>query len=598
MNRSELAAILSHTHTGMAAYNNLQIQAQNAERSPSSQAPEFRAPPLSPRQLFQSQIRSLACNKDVKSEADCETAMQDAGHHLQHVSSLRVQHRHSQCTTPRAGPLRTMSEPSSEPDFIIAEREAWRRPPRSPYKTQRPGHEVSTHVLAHPPSQEATIIPQPPEENTEPLPQPQKHQKQIRPLRPLESPHASVNIDERPKTSHGPRPGLLVKFPTDQDDYDTDSDSAASAATNQPARRSKFMEGSMNQRSVALASSWHENAVNSSDDASADTESDATPRPLRDLRPSNSMEREDVEPMPISTTTPKQGFSRFRGTSSKDGEKTKAALPKKARKGLKKSLSTWNFHHLGEKMKIFGGSTSDLTPKAANDANSRQNKLSSIGENIHVLNERKRKADIAYAAQFGLKKQRSNIGLSEDSSRPIATPGHASTSNTTSRRRRVSSPLATAPSVDCQSETDLRKKPSRRDLLKENQRLRELLRESQSQHFSKSVSPLSQNLVEHSKAPAVVISSETNVPPIPNLNRRHPKGERQVLGSLHNSTRSGHGRVPKSGPGVGSLKRRPVSVIAEENEDSTKHGKEWSDMEAAGVEGHQTESWQWPDDVF
>ncbi|KAK5938071.1 hypothetical protein PMZ80_009660 [Knufia obscura] len=323
---------------------------------------------------------------------------------------------------------------------------------------------------------------------------------------------------------------------------------SSSSRTELP-RRSFFMEGSMNEGSKAVASTWHNTQASSirTNDVDSGNESEATPRPSIAGSTSSSIDINEFKPLPATPSTFKTTIKRF---GQKLKQKDPGRLPvtdlmiadsfpnqsrQQQRKGLRISVSSW---------KIFSGATSDTESKASSIAEEDDNhsvKTNNTARTLRsmvrkpraqtntsqkaVLDDRKRKAEIAYAEQFGAtnKKQKQKVP-STDSSSISAQP--------TTVRRRVPSKVAAvttahsiirpanqgsgfdsqsyslsqheAPVADfsvteplpqfshsrtssrnsdrsLNSDTDRSKRSSRSELEKENQQLRSMLRESQSQ---------------------------------------------------------------------------------------------------------------------
>ena len=351
----------------------------------------------------------------------------------------------------------------------------------------------------------------------------------------------------------------------------------------------------MNARSVNVASSWyHDNTSGSEgfDDPLAgsmmdcDGDSDATPRATK-----------PPPPTPAPTTTKKSIFRFGGGRSSEEStrtvEETKAA---KERKGLRKSISIWNFQSFGEK--IFGGSTGDTASETSTNTitdkarRARKDKKTGTVTDIDNLNERKRRAERAYAQQFGLKRQKSNIGQSV-SSTPVKKTGiddKRPNTPTLFHRKRDQRTLV-GQNHRAAEAFDARKRPSRKDLEKENQQLRSMLRESQSMTFSRMASFSSidlaikdqENLV---RGPSVTLSPgkkhgrrEEDIPPVPKLPHQG------ILAELQN--RSG-------------LLRTDMEA-GKENQGSFKtieEGEEGEEMGGNECEHSIAERWEWPEDVF
>jgi hypothetical protein len=358
----------------------------------------------------------------------------------------------------------------------------------------------------------------------------------------------------------------------------------------------------MNAHSVSVASSWYHDNTSSSegfDDPVAgsmmdcDRDSDATPRATKPP-PSTPA------PVPAPTTTRKSIFRFGGGRSSEESartvEETKAV---KARKGLKKSISIWNFQSLGEK--IFGGSTSDAASETSTDIitdkarRAWKDKKTGTVTDIDNLNERKRKAEKAYAQQFGLKRQKSNIGQSVPST-PVN--AHAkkisiddkrpNTPTLFHRKRDQRTPVGQNRTVEA---FDARKRPSRKDLEKENQQLRSMLRESQSMTFLRTASFSSIDLAikdqeNFVRGPAVTLlpgkkhgRREEDIPPVPKLPHQG------VLAELQNRSGLLRAHMDAGKENQGSFK------TIEESEEGPEMGENEREHSIA-------EQWEWPEDVF
>ena len=332
---------------------------------------------------------------------------------LQHVSSLRVQRSESPSPTrsPRPSPAWTAIESASE---------AFSTAPQ--FITE----EREVWSRCSPPSQ----------------------RNDWHPFAPLLQ---RVDINDRPKTRHGHQEDNNILKP------------------------SKFAEGSMNNRSAGISSTWiGQGGLFEANSGGEDSDHDTTPRPSSPER--SSIDMDEFNPQPVVPPSFAQRLFKF-GTKSKKISKDELSKvepePQTARKkkGLRKSMSMWTLH--GDKKKdasqVDLASSSPLKPQAPTRAIEVSNEVS-----IDILNDRKRRAEEAYAQQF--KRRKSSIGV-------VGAEG-AALANAGSGRRRISwsssDTLTTDPAVyDAQSDTDLQKRPSRRELEKENQQLRALLRQKQ-----------------------------------------------------------------------------------------------------------------------
>lgn len=481
---------------------------------------------------------------------------------------------------------------------------------------------------------------------------PDKDQSQQLPLKPFGPAGSPTNVDERPKTSRGPRestPPLSATVP--EEDGEIQSSQTA-------LRKSKFMEGSMNERSVAVASTWDEFGVRSSESSERvhDTDRETIPRASRATKDSaSSLDLSEFRPAATTPSTIKGKLNKLVKRGSEDQPKPSEPVPQRKKKGLRKSISTWNLHSLGDKMKFFGSSSSDLPTQQ--QVTTIPNQSTGVAE----LNDRKRRAEAAYVQQFGIKKQKSNDGIpvQDPKAAPPRTPSQPRTLKkrsvssrtvtraTANRRRREASDIQTGRTdsgtptdATGDSERERRKRRSRSELEKENQQLRAMLRERQAQqigvmHRSASKSnvhlPLEQDsrmsqaaggsrTASKSSSPAKSITGSSStisngarkqkqpqsrgVPPVPAL------PSRAVLASL-GRTRGQNGPAHETGTMKrlrGNVLPRPVSMIVEEeveNLDKQVENKNiWGSASplaatlASSKAPAQKESWQWPDDVF
>ena len=571
-------------------------------------------PPLSSKQNFQSQVRGLSvrpAHRQTRSESEVESDR----HELHQISSLRVQHKRNASAVP-SSQRAVLSETSHNlqrsqtatftnngvPDFSAEEREAWSK--KSPKPTSTSTRSRHDKRASSPPHRQAVQQRQhllfPPPECLEPVPQPRKHARQpsLRQFEPLQ-PEADL---DRPKTSRGlpaqsperTEPSNGTRYQGAETKKQENSDARLTST-----RPSKFLEGSMNDRSVGVASSWYHDNTSGSEslDESAsssagdiDTDSDATTRATKPLPPT-----------PAPTTTKKSIFRFGGGRNSEDSAHRVEEGPKVAKehKGLRKSISVWNLHALGEK--IFGGSTNDAASETSVDTittkrgKAQKDRKTSSTPNLDILNERKRKAEEAYAQQFGFKKQKSNIGESVAS-----TPSHVPNHKTTLDDKRPKTPIIlrrkreqrTPADYKRPAETlDSQKRPSRKDLEKENRELRSILKGSQSMTFSRSASLSSIDLVakgqeDFIRGPVVILSpgrkqgrGGEDIPPVPKL------PEQKVLAELQN--RSGRMR-----PEAATKKENPA--IFETIEECEEGGEMERSEREISVPGH----WEWPEDVF
>jgi hypothetical protein len=510
-------------------------------------------------------------------------------------------------------PRKSMVAEIEEPDFVKEEREAWSK------KSPKP--EIDTIAPAQPPSYlratrasylKSDISLQTPKADKNLIPQPRKQSKQVLPLRDFTRGPQEADIEDRPKTSRGPD-----SFGEDDISLRSSEDSQANATTQQKTRRSRFLEGSLNERSGAVASSWYDQDALSEDSY----DSDATPRASKDTRGSSSFESNESKPLPITPATVKRKkLFKLKSSSIKPSEETEQApepQEKPKRRGLRKSMSTWNFN-LGDKMKIFGASTNDLTPKAPKPSRDHQKFVKTPAKDSmkDVMDERKRKAEEAYSQQFVLKKQKSNFGIAnplpqadapvptKPSSLKRRTPSSSTRTSSASFRNRTPSSNTTQSYLSdlSASESENSKRLSRKELEKENQNLRNMLRQSSITNFDAHRSSVHLPLDEGPSYAANPQDSfaqghKLRISPGKRMGRRGedvppvPKLSREVLGSLENGW---HPRPKIDGKG---LLPRPVSMILE-MEEECKEGNEVENGKMHMQMSSVREQWEWPDDVF
>ncbi|ETI24531.1 hypothetical protein G647_03900 [Cladophialophora carrionii CBS 160.54] len=429
MNRQELASLLSQTQSMMAP-----------SRAPT---PSYhRSSPLSPRQRFQSQIRTLHDSPRTPPRNSVTTPQTSP--RLQHVSSLRVQRGSS------SPPAWTVGESALDtfnhgPQFITEEREVWGRP--SPLRTNKAFVE-GISLVAH--SVDSSPV------------DPHK-------LRPFAPSSRSLDVNDRPKTRRGPNTGSSSFGENNADRLQQEQE--------QSTRPSKFAEGSMNDRSAGVSSTWNDHGSLASISGTDESDNDTTPRPSPRR---SSIDVNEFNPQPVAAPTFTQRLFKL-GTKAKPKDVSKAVVSKteqdlqtvRKKKGLRKSMSLWNLH--GDKRKA-AASQPDL------------NNPSPEKSNVDVLNDRKRRAEEAYFQQFGMKRRKSNVALATSDDESAEKPPAATRGRTPSRRipssakRRLSwssSTIVTAESTtfDGVNDVDLQKRPSRRELEKENQQLRAMLKQ-------------------------------------------------------------------------------------------------------------------------
>ncbi|KPI36435.1 uncharacterized protein AB675_2978 [Cyphellophora attinorum] len=539
MNRNELAALLAATHSN---------------KSPRTDPQHSSAAPLSPRQLFQSRVRNLGSHNDIVSP-------QSSAQYPERTSSLSptkpTQRRSSRLRQAAVTRKPLPAKPSTAPDFVLEERAAWEGSKGQDY-TQ---HNDDDFILIPASNDSSDSL----------------DQQKLVPFARTSNDNAQI---QRPKTSRG--------RPQTRDVEETKSGKT-------PVRPSKFLEGSMNTRSVGVSSTWDEHGDRLSLDLASE-DSDATPRAARPSTDSlSSSDLSDFRPQCTTPATIRQRLSKFASSLKPVAEAEKTDVtdhktPK--RKGLRKSISTWSMH------KLFGASGSDAD--SSDSAKVQQ---------LDALNERKRKAEEAYEQQFGTKKQKSNGGGTvHDPHATIRGPQRTlkkkrSTSQTSTitpatKRRRgpATSTALPADPVEISEEdrtTDHRKRPSRRELEKENHQLRALLREQQAQSranlqvaASRSMYHLpleDKNPGQHRQAPATRKSTRSHmmadIPPVPPLPGR---------GALTNKTNT-NTNVYSPPADTGTMKRiRAMPSPGRSQQEDTENN----------VPAGSRNSWNWPDDVF
>lgn len=488
MNRHEFANLLSQTQSMMAP-------SRSATDTCHPQSSTVSGLPLSPRQQFQAHVRTLSDKSPSRSHNSPTTPRKST--QLQHVSSLRVQRSESPSPSPdgkyRPGLAWGFSDSALKtfndaPQFINEERAVWGRP--SPLRTTE---SVDRDSPQH-----------------SPVSQYPRHFGELRPFAPLSQ---QTDENERPKTSRGPRPGL------------SDSDQEGDLSP----RPSKFAEGSMNHRSAGVSSTWNDHASIASI-SSAESDDDPTPRPSP--QPS-SLDINEFKPSSTTAPTFAQRLFKF-GTKAKAKEALKQESansevePQTAKKkGLRKSMSMWNLHSDRKK----DPNTDDSSPRKNSAVPAQTN-------DVEILNDRKRRAEEAYAKQFGMKRRKSNVGLvapsEHHSSDQLPLPTQAA-SNRARRRLSWSSSTMTATQLetsDNNNTIDNRKRPSRRELEKENQQLRALLRQQQQQEPTRPRSNAAQaqlsSATAHPKTPGNSSSADTPSPRKPSIkkpSREHSNDE-------------------------------------------------------------------------
>ncbi|KAK5046524.1 hypothetical protein LTR84_008327 [Exophiala bonariae] len=447
MNRHEFANLIAQTQPTMKATgtNNRSASA----KATSSLCNQLQS--LSPRQKFQSHIRTLSQESTAYSKDASVAPYSPSPSSSPSPSPSPTSNTYRYSETALRGGRYTQHEPQ----FITEEREAWARP--SPTETRRGRN----------PTSEDTFVLQPPRDQS-PVQQPRKHLRELRAFAPSSQ---SADINERPKTSRGSK----VDF----------GKTAAEEDQDLQLRNSKFAEGSMTARSAGLSSTWLESGSISTMSGD-DSDDQSTPRasPQR-----STVDFDNLKPTAITPGTFKQRLARIGSAfkaahhSNKPEVDTQDA---KKRKGLRKSMSLWNLNNISGKTKTVGAqSILDLNSVAADP------QKTTADHDLEVLNDRKRRAEVAYAQQFGTKKRKSNVGIPE----PIAEPQQEQppqlrddrtvtrrsmrSSVSTRRLSHSSSTMGIADISDSQRDIDSHKRPSRRELEKENQQLRAMLRQQE-----------------------------------------------------------------------------------------------------------------------
>ncbi|KIW29471.1 uncharacterized protein PV07_05285 [Cladophialophora immunda] len=549
MDRREFAHLLSQTQSMMAptrASTSAHFTAESCLTRPASAS----SPPLSPRQRFQAHVRTLNDQDSSPSRSASTTPRRSP--ELQHVSSLRVSYRESPSpkSPSRSGPtlkssemtLETFNNTQNEPYFITEEREAWSRP--SPSRTTMP-------------FTDDVFFLQPPDSHS-PILQPSKQLRELRPFAPLAHP---VDVNERPKTSRGPTHGqsnLTIE----------DANSTSREEDDLPARGSKFAEGSMNARSAGVSSSWQEH---SSINSCSETESDDDPTPRASPQRS-SIELNEFKPEAVIAPTLKQRLFKFgvKAKSKENATREEGEPAAKKKNGLRKSMSLWNLH--SDKKKTADGLQSPEKKSAVSSHNS----------DLELLNDRKRRAEEAYAQQFGMKRRKSNVGLATATTGDQVSEDMVPTARSRSQSRPLpndSRRLGQSPSKvvgadsewsDTHNDLDHQKRPSRRELEKENQQLRALLRQKQQEKTPQPASSSKQQTptvgivheddLSTTKSSAKKQSQKQSgaaVPSIPSL------PERAALKTLSNATNQPHVK----NKGTGNL----VVISTSDINDQPKH---------------------------
>ncbi|KEF63696.1 uncharacterized protein A1O9_01674 [Exophiala aquamarina CBS 119918] len=617
MTRRELAYLLAETHPTInpTAHSASAKPTKNScNQSTMSQPPSLS---LSPRQKFQSHVRTLSQDSPSYSGNASPSPLPSPSPTLNSNT-----YRYSDPTLQGGTPTH------NEPHFITEEREAWSRP--SPLATRRRQNAPSEDV----------IVLEPPEDHS-PVQQPRKHLRALRPFAPSTQ---HVDTNERPKTSRGSKPNF-GGFPTNDQDF--------------PSRHSKFAEGSMTDRSGGISSSWLENGSISTTSGD-ESEHSSTPRasPRR-----SSIDIDDFKPIAVTPGTFKQRLARL-GSAFKPSHHASRpeADPRDAKKktGLRKSMSLWNLHNIAGKSKNTAHSTMDLATTAA------QPQKTTMNSDLDLLNDRKRRAEEAYAQHFGIKKRKSNVGLAEPIPEPPREQPPRSRDDRTIARRSMRSSTSNVALTDAEYsdghiDIDFHKRPSRRELEKENQQLRAMIRQQQESQAPK-ISKANLERNRSASAKQIPTSSDTStvdqekktpskkktskprakgVPPVPSIpdrialqpltnSRNQPRSVNTnpaTTANTHNSPNvnnnpsvdlnctatNNSNNNPTRRTLVGAPLPRPVSMILEEDEEGVENrtpvGKrslimddmaKLKQLTPSPIRLHhlQREQWEWPDDIF
>ncbi|ERF76647.1 hypothetical protein EPUS_04467 [Endocarpon pusillum Z07020] len=432
MNRSELAALFAANPPVPASSS--PVMCQDHMQSPAASSPN------SPRLEFQSRVRKLQLSPRPSLRKHRHTHSEP-----EHVSTLRLTHKRSRS-----------AQPASEdtPNFLAEEREAWgRRSPEAP-PLQVPFNDAGTIFPSRPKLQP---FPSPPPRNpARPMLQPRKQSRERAPRQIFAPLNTTSDVNERPKTSRGPRKLEMLEEENEEDTtegetedehkHDVDEDNndvpRLSTSTKPTSRTSKFIEGSMNERSSGIASSWFREALSESD---------------KPLPPTPA-----VKHVTFSCTPVREALDETREPVSELPTTTK----RKERRGLRRSISNFNFQALSGKMKLFSSSGHEVAP--AEQGEKKRPAQKSDATDLNTLNERKRKADEAYAAQFGSKRQRFSGPPSSISTNAQSLQGQIRNIDQTSDVRTSTTTF----NATSNANPDLRKKKSRRELERENAELR------------------------------------------------------------------------------------------------------------------------------
>ena len=296
------------------------------------------------------------------------------------------------------------------------------------------------------------------------------------------------------------------------DDAALDEAGTAEAESNvSTPRRSKFLEGSMNDRSQGVSSSWDPDKFENADIANHSNVDEPTPKAIllkgkasrvQIGRPGTSKDKDlkanttkiinngGHQDHVMQNAKPSNVVHHF-GTESQPSTTKQQGL------GLRSSRSKFNFQGLA-KFRLFGSRNSkpvSTTSKSEEDAYKA------------LMNDRKRKAEVAYAEQFGSKKRRAENRDKETRpphfSRPLMSMPNDSQTTIRQSPTKVPTPsfnLASTASLASTTQdlttsnlpksrsislsSSIRKRPSRKDLEKENAHLRALLAATRRDNFA------------------------------------------------------------------------------------------------------------------
>lgn len=306
-------------------------------------------------------------------------------------------------------------------------------------------------------------------------------------------------------------------------------------------RKSHFQEGTMTEGSKGVASTWDAAYLGQhlDDDrcsVSDHDDMDGTPRVSAPGRVSlsSSIDIDEFKPLPQTPSTLKHTIKRLGQKlrsidqpSNPAPEKVQIRADKPSRRGIRKSMSAWKlFNNSTSNVNLASNSVAETHFNGVQDASKTKTVRPSKSHivfrqsEIAILDDRKRKAEIAYAEQFGtirkrprtsdsqglsnsqlsdftgtgtVKKRRASESFSNLSTKPRLCSVNSEHQTDAIRDREIHtlsmlpapySDLQTPDQVQAQSQEVRRsssphvhrlKKPSRRELEKENQRLRSML---------------------------------------------------------------------------------------------------------------------------